>query len=249
MTMEVLFEERHIKALSEERRNLPPDKVPERLEMRNLLLEIDNFIPPEPFPKTQILDFNLHRHWSSEHRTALWFPHQFNNFGVDEIYLRYGKSRNEIKYLVSKYDIPPVIDEPPDLGGFPAHAHIAIGLSAEGFFYQYVIGPRAWLDMNHMQDVILSSSPISDELFSSIRSLSAAGYEIWWGDEERMPDSFSSASEFGTFLTNFREINAEHWFVIRKQPYLVNKMLTVSIQDLITEIKHLFPVFNLASLR
>jgi hypothetical protein len=134
------FEKRHLDALGRNRERLS-DGVPEREEIRQLLLELDDEIPPSPFPSTRVLGLDLYRHWSAEHRTALWFPNPHNNYRVNEIYLRYGKSEAEIRSF--RDAIPPVLDEPPDLGGFPAHIPLAIGLCANGFFYQLVIGPRS----------------------------------------------------------------------------------------------------------
>jgi hypothetical protein len=134
------FEKRHLDALGRNRERLS-DGVPEREEIRQLLLELNDEIPPSPFPSTRVLGLDLYRHWSVEHRTALWFPNPHNNYRVNEIYLRYGKSEAEI--LSFRDAIPPVLDEPPDLGGFPAHIHLAIGLCATRFFYQLVIGPKS----------------------------------------------------------------------------------------------------------
>lgn len=74
--MAVVFEERHFQALDPEREELA--SVREREEMRAMLLELDDEIPPAPYPVTHVLGLHLHRHWSAEHRTALWFPHPFN---------------------------------------------------------------------------------------------------------------------------------------------------------------------------
>ncbi len=46
-----------------------------------------------------MLGLDLYRHWSAEHRTALWFPNPHNNYRVNEIYLRYGKSEAKFGLL------------------------------------------------------------------------------------------------------------------------------------------------------
>src|SRR5215813_3923589 len=93
--MQAIFDPRYFEALCPEQAEC--HLVPERQAIREWLLELDDDLPPKPFPETAILGLNLHRHWSAEHRTALWFPHAYNAHRVDAIYLRYGKSRYEIK--------------------------------------------------------------------------------------------------------------------------------------------------------
>lgn len=93
----IVFQSRHFAALSPGVAERPNNEIPAREEIRNLLLDLDDTIPPAPFPQTGVLGLDLHRHWSSEHRTALWFPHQFNGFRVEEIYLRYGKSKAQVR--------------------------------------------------------------------------------------------------------------------------------------------------------
>jgi hypothetical protein len=240
--MNVQFEEKHFAAFSEDRATL--QNIPERKEVRDLLLDLDDAIPPALFPETEILGIDLHRHWSSEHRTALWFPHVMNGMRVDELYLRYGKSETQIKSVAKL--IPPAIDEPPELGGFPSHAHLSTGLCSDCFFFQFVAGPKAWLDLNHMKDVLLSNTPAGSALFTAIANLESAGYEIWWGKEIRHPGDFNSPYSLGSFLHNPEKI-AYAWFSIRKSQFPTKGRLVISSEEIVTEIvEHLFPVFDLA---
>src|ERR1022692_1368708 len=70
------------------------DDPPERGDVRARLLELDRDIPDAPH--TSVLGLNLHRHWNDQFLTCLWYPHRYNKFKVNEIYLRYGKSRAEM---------------------------------------------------------------------------------------------------------------------------------------------------------
>ena len=185
------FEKRHLDALGRNRERLS-DGVPEREEIRQLLLELDDEIPPSPFPSTRVLGLDLYRHWSAEHRTALWFPNPHNNYRVNEIYLRYGKSEAEIRSF--RDAIPPVLDEPPDLGGFPAHIHLAIGLCANGFFYHLVIGPKSLSNKTLIPPMV---SRYSDWCFGQHNRLVETTLSL---EKPASPDKsrlFENASHFG----------------------------------------------------
>lgn len=249
--MSEIFEQSHFGALRTERAPLSAEEDPTlgqmRLEIRDRLLSLDDEIPPGPWAATTaVLGVDLYRHWSSEHRTALWFPHPFNRYRVEEIYLRYGKSRGQIKALASL--VPPADDEPPELGGFPSHGHLAVGLAHDCFFFQFVIGPRAWLDFNHMCDRFRGGGPEGDQLFSAMASLDSEGYEMWWG-QARALRSFVSQQDLGDWLASSSVAEAgRDWFVIRrafpKPEHGVG--LTVSSEVIQGELELLFPVFDLA---
>jgi hypothetical protein len=242
--MQAIFEPRYFAALCPEQAGQPSHLVPERQAIREWLLELDDTLPPRPFPETAILGLNLHRHWRAEHRTALWFPQPYNNCWVKEIYLRYGKSRSEIKAL--KKLIPSLPGEPSGLGGFPAHVHLSVGLASGAFLYQLVIGPRAWLDMNNMKDLIHSCTQQTTDLWSALSSLDAAGYKIWRGGSRREIKTFESTQDIGNFLQcpTIAKLSKD-WFAIRKQVDPTDGNLTVSSQDLQTELQRLYPVFDL----
>jgi hypothetical protein len=243
-----MFQSRHFAGLSPSVAERLNNEVPVREEIRNLLLDLDDAIPPAPFPQTAVLGLDLHRHWSSEHRTALWFPHQYNGLKVDEIYLRYGKSRAQVRALANL--IPPAPDEPPDLGGFPAHAHIAIGLSGDFFFFQLVLGPKAWLDLHNMRDLLSDPSPDSERLFADVMSLGDQGYRLFWGPEERQVGDFSTARDLGDFIRRpQRAVPGRDWFVVRRDLPPQGGTLRVPSQDLQTEILRLWPVFDMVALR
>jgi hypothetical protein len=244
--MTVIFTAAHVAALSPGQAGQPAGTVPERESIRDLLLELDDGLPPAPFPATAVLGLDLHRHWSAEHRTALWFPHTFNGFRVEEIYLRYGKSRAEIRGLAAL--LPPPIGEPADLGGFPSHAHLAVGLAADAFFYQLVIGPRAWLDHGHLLDQ-LTDRRVGGLLFGRLQALAPRGYCLHWGDEHPLTH-FTSGTGLRGFIESSTLARAgEHWLVIRKHVPPTSGMLSVSSSDLRSEIEALFPVFDLAARR
>lgn len=240
------FQASHFEALSAQQAPLPGEMVPERAVIKDLLLELDDALPPTPFPHSQILGMNLCRHWSSEHRTSLWFPHVFNGHRVDEIYLRYGKSESEIRSF--RHLLESAIGEPPDLGGFPSHSHLAIGLAADAFFYQLVLGPRAWLDLRNFSDTLLGPAQRGHALFSALVSLDGHGYEIAWGDETKRIGEFREADALGRYLANSPRAGKD-WFVLRKHVTPSDGMLTVSSRDIQTEIGRLFPVFDLIALR
>jgi hypothetical protein len=238
------FEQKHVDALGKNRERLS-EGVPEREEIRDLLLGLDDEIPPNPFPSTRVLGLNLYRHWSGEHRTALWFPNPHNNYRVNEIYLRYGKSQAEIRSF--RDVIPPAVDEPPDLGGFPAHIHLAIGLCADGFFYQLVIGPKAWLDLNNFCEVLKGSE--GTRIASALSSLDE-DYVIWWGKTEATIRDFESPHEFAKLLQNPQAgaMAGRDYLVIRKNVSAVGS-ITVTTKSIENEIRRMYPVFNAVALR
>ena len=192
-----------------------------------------------------MLGLDLYRHWSAEHRTALWFPNPHNNYRVNEIYLRYGKSEAEIRSF--RDAIPPALDEPPDLGGFPAHIHLAIGLCANGFFYQLVIGPKAWLDLNNLCDALKRTEGTG--VFSALSSLDE-DYVILWGEMEARPHEFGSPLSVAKFLENPKgnAMAGRDYLVIRKDISAGNT-ITVTSDSVENEIRRMFPVFDGAAMR
>jgi len=238
--MRVTFDRRHMQALGGAVASR--DEVPERGEIRDMLLGLDDDLPPAPFPATGLLGLDIHRHWSSEHRTCLWFPHRFNGYRVAEIYLRYGKSEHQIRAFRNL--LPPTEDEPSDLGGFPAHVHLAMGLYYEGFFSQLAVGPRAWLDLNHLVEAL--RGPSGGQLFSLLIGLDGAGYFLWWVREnERRIGDFQSAERLAEYLS---ACAGQDWLVIRRNR-ISQDAVSVTTEDLASEIGRLFPVFDPAARR
>ena len=243
--IEVLFARSDFRALNPDHAQLPAPDVPERVGIRDKLLALDEGISSPPFPETEILGLDLHRHWSQTHRTALWYPHSFNGDRVDEIYLRYGKSRAQVRALATTLIPPPDDGEPADLDGFPAHGHLAVGLAADAFFYQFVVGPRAWLDLNHMKEKLRSADAAA--LFGAIQCLGARGYLLIWGKNRLRIDSLASSQELMRFMDGLQDRAGLDWLLIRKNVYPDgNGCLTVSSDEIVEELRSLFAVFDFA---
>ncbi len=172
---EVTFNRAHFNVLSPANATRDDDP-PERGEIVDWLVDLDRDIPDAPH--TRVLGLNLHRHWNDQFLTCLWYPHRYNRFQVNEIYLRYGKSRAEMEDLERQLGIPRLENESPDFGSFPAHVHMSIGLSSFGFFYQTVVGPRAWPDHNVMM-TILRQGTAGDRLLEQLRSLEEFRYVLF----------------------------------------------------------------------
>ena len=240
----VTFEPKHLEALSEQQAQL--QQIAERPNIKDLLLELDDDLPPAPFPHN-VLGLNLYRHWSSEHRTSLWFPHPFNNFRVCEVFLRYGKSKKEIQIQSLELNLEPAIGEPWDLVAAAAHGHMSVGLGNGGFFYQLVIGPRAWRDLINFCERLLDQTEKSAELFSAICSLGNAGYQICLGEVVSNIDEFSTSSSLGEYIRN--SYTGKEWFAVRKLVKRNADGCKVSSEDIRKQIALLFQVFDRAVLR
>jgi hypothetical protein len=108
------------------------DDPPERGEVVDRLVRLDRDVSDAA--RTRVLDLNLHRHWNDKFLTCLWYPHRYNGFQVNEIYLRYGRSRAEMETLERELGIPRLEGDSADFGSFPAHVHISVGVGFAGFF-------------------------------------------------------------------------------------------------------------------
>src|SRR5215467_1305576 len=153
------------------------DDPPERGGVVDLLVHLDRDIPDAPH--TRVLGLNLHRHWNDRFLTCLWFPQRYNGFQVNEIYLRYGRSRAEMETLERELGLPKLDGDSPDFGSFPAHVHISVGVGFSGFFFQVVIGPRAWSDHNAI--MTLMREPRRTTLLTRLAALEQAGYVLFFG--------------------------------------------------------------------
>ena len=231
-------------SLSEE--NCTREDVPTRGDIVELLKRLDADMPDSPKPP--VAGFNLSRHWNQHFLTSLWYPHPLNGYRVDEIYLRYGKSKAEMDAIDRRFDLPRLERDASDFGSFPAHAHLSMGLSVDGFFYQFVIGPRAWPDYDHMIRT-LESAEHGPELFIGVRRLSNEGFGMFLGNSSfpNLPN-MQSAQELLNALQPLEYLRGEAWFGLRRDIPITGH-LTVRTEDLVAAIRDLFPVFDLAALR
>jgi hypothetical protein len=217
------------------------DDPPERGDVRASLLNLDRDIPDAPH--TSVLGRNVHRHWNDQFLTCLWYPHQSNNFKVNEIYLRYGKSRAEMDAQDRQLGLPRLEGDSPDFGSFAAHVHISIGVGHFGFFYQIVIGPRGWPDHNVMMTLWRQPSA-GDRLLEQFRSLEESSYVLFFGEEAfRGLDRFQSAAELARELSRFDHLRGQEWFGIRKEIEISDRV-AVSSERLIQEIQRMYPAFG-----
>jgi hypothetical protein len=222
--------------------NCRREDVPARGDIVELLRHLDGDIPDAPNPLVSGL--NLFRHWSQHFLTSLWYPHPFNGFKVEEIFLRYGKSKAEMEAIDRRLGLPRLEYEGPDFGSFPAHAHISMGLAYTGFFYQVVIGPRAWPDYDQMFKVLRDRTR-GPKLFDVFQGLQHNGYQIFFGDD--VPE-LQSLAELVKHLIKYDHLRGESWFGLRKG-IRIDGRLTVETEDLVSAIHILFPAFDLMAIR
>lgn len=223
------------------------EDLPARGDIVEFLRGLDRDIPDAPNPPVSGL--NLFRHWNQHYLTSLWYPHQFNGFKVSEIYLRYGKSKPEMEAIDSRLGLPRMENESSDFGSFPAHAHISMGLAHSGFFYQVVIGPRAWPDYDHMVEV-LRDRIRGLRLLDIFRPLQTEKGYVMFFDDELFPElgNMRSPVELVQDLAKCDHFRGKAWFGLRKEKDIEDR-LTVSTEDLQSAIDDLFPVFDLMAIR
>jgi hypothetical protein len=224
--------------------NSRKEDLPERGDIRDRLLVLDRALPGQRFAGTAILGLDLHKHWKPQNLTSASHPHAFNGNKVSEIFLRYGKSRQEMDDM-DLDDIPKEDRRHRGFGSFPRHVHIAIGLSYEGFFYQVVIQPGACPDHKAMIDR-LRHEKTGPVLFEKIKMLQADGYQVFF-DEPGHPglDGFASAKELGKLISErYRDSQGRFPFSIRKN-VTVHDRVSVTSDNLSLEINRLFPLFEL----
>lgn len=223
------------------------DDPPERGAVVDLLVRLDRDVPDSPH--TRVLGLNLHRHWNDKFLTCLWYPHRFNGFQVNEIYLRYGRSKAEMEAIERELDLPRLEGDSPDFGSFPSHVHISIGVGLRGFFYQLVIGPRAWPDHNAMMSFLRGNS--GTDLLTEFGRLERAGYILFFGEEEfRGLDRFQRGNDLFQELSRFDHMRGEDktWFGVRKDVE-IQERLVVRSEDLSEEIRRMYPAFALIARR
>lgn len=230
------------------RENWRLENLPQRAVIRDRLVDLDADISSTG---AGVLGLNLHRHWDARFITSAWYPHLMNGYQVSEIYIRYGKSRVEMDEEDQALGIPKMEYDAKEFGSFPAHIHISTGLAADTFFYQVVIGPRAWPDYNKML-AVLDDSTKGPALMTQFQALVQRDYYMFFGDETIPISNGTDAKSLGTQLRgNFANFAGKEWFGIRKEDS-VNEELCLGSDDLGAEIRRLYPVFELigrASLR
>lgn len=221
--------------------NCRHENLPQRAVIRDRLVDLDGDISSTG---SGVLGLNLHRHWDPRFVTSAWYPHLMNGYQVSEIYIRYGKSRVEMDKEDQALGIPKMEYDAKEFGSFPAHIHISTGLAADTFFYQVVIGPRAWPDYNKML-AVLDDSTKGASLMTQFQSLVQLGYYMFFGNRELSISNGMDAKELSILLRgDFTHFAGSEWFGIRKD-ISVNDELCVCSEDLSLEIQRLYPSFEI----
>jgi len=115
-----------------------------------------------------------------------------------------------------------------------------------GFFYQLVIGPRAWPDYDGMVRT-LEDQGVGDRLLVKLQDLEDAGYRTSFGDDalSRRLGSFSAGRHFAEYLrTDYERSRGKDWFSIRRD-HPIEAEFWVETADLIREIRRMYPAFGL----
>lgn len=128
---------------------------------------------------------------------------------------------------------------------------MAVGLASTCFFFQFVIGPRAWLDLTQMRDQLTAGGAEGETLFDAMIRLESDGYNMWWGQQRRIGD-FRSPREFGDWLAAPTGGEAgKDWFAIRKDvPRPTDGSgVTISAHQLAEELRRLYPILAVSARR
>lgn len=218
--------------LGDEFSALPLEQVPQRLEIRDQLIRLHDRVERAPGPHRA---FDLHPHWNRENLTCYIFPNDYNSNRVREIFLRYGKSRAQIRALRDVEEIDSLRN----------HVHVAIGMAAAGFFFQLAFSRHAWLDYRRLLHLLRRRE---DQLLRVMEQLANAGYQLWWDDY--FPSStLTSAEALLNVLPG--EDTRQGWLVFRRDINPHDPMLEESriLQSSLDEIARLYAAFNLVAVR
>jgi hypothetical protein len=230
------FDVRLYNCLDERHCRLPLEQVPDRAEIRHWLSEIDSRIRPQ-FRR----EWSLHAHWRVENLTCHIDPNLYNSNRVTEVYLRYGKTRQEVHSLRLGED---------DEDSMRKHLHIAIGLAVDHFFFQLAFHREAFLDYNKLCRLLGSAGEQSEQLFIALRRLGVADYTIWpLLQAETRLDSFQRAADILSVLP--AQSQRDDWLVIRRNYPTDDPLLFTDriVGTCLQEIAQMYPVFDRVAVR
>lgn len=179
--------------LSEEFSRRPLKEVPARAEIRYRLSELHELIRRAPYSPLCTLD--LHPHWRAENLTNLIDLSPFNGHRVSEIYVRYGKSHQQIRSFGELGD-PSVIP----------HVHISLGLNSRSFFSALVFNQEAWLDYQQIFIILNWCHEEKRVLMEGVTELGRAGYHLWGPGLYRPLSEFRTAEELRDALPSPTDI-------------------------------------------
>jgi hypothetical protein len=185
---------------------------------------------------------DLHPHWLPEYLTNKIDLSPIYVHHVSEIYVRYGKSKQQIKSFK---------DELGDASVLP-HVHISFGLSSRSFFFTIVFNLWAFLDYRNALDILREDGNSANALMQGVRELGRARYHLWGPDLNRdlsqfeTPDDLRRALPLPEALVHPEDKVGMGRDWAPEDPDIDEATI---VQTSINEINRLWPVFNTVALR